>query len=191
MPLKFAFSTFLGVFALGESFTMPKAIGVVLVILGLYLVNIKKDKNTSKELSLPIFTAALLNCFFNAISGTLDKVLMKHMEAGQLQFWFMFFMSAIYGVILIIKKEKISLKSVYGNYWIPLMSLSLVIGDKLLFEANANPSSEVTLMTLIKQSSVIVTVLTGWIVFKEKNILYKLMCAVIVIVGILIPLIVK
>ena len=68
---------------------------------------------------------------------------------------------------------------------------SLVVGDKLLFEANANPSSEVTLMTLIKQSSVIVTVLTGWLVFKEKNILYKLMCAGIVILGILIPLIIK
>ncbi len=188
---RMVFSTLLGVFALGESFTLQKAIGVILVILGLYLVNIKKDKNGSKELTLPILTAALLNCFFNAISGTLDKVLMKHMESGQLQFWFMLFMWVIYGVILLIKKEKISVKSIYGNYWIPLMSLSLVFGDKLLFEANANPSSEVTLMTLIKQSSVIVTVLTGWIVFKEKNILYKLMCAGIVTIGILIPLIIN
>ncbi len=188
---RMVFSTLLGVFALGESFTVPKAIGVMLVILGLYLVNIKKDKSGSKELSLPIMTAALLNCFFNAISGTMDKVLMKHIESSQLQFWFMFFMSVIYGVILIIKKEKISFKSIYGNYWIPLMSFSLVLGDKLLFEANANPASEVTLMTLIKQSSVIVTVLTGWLVFKEKNILYKLMCAGIVIVGILIPLLLK
>jgi drug/metabolite transporter (DMT)-like permease len=188
---RMVFSTLLGVFALGESFTLPKAIGVTLVILGLYLVNIKKDKSGSKELSLPIMTAALLNCFFNAISGTMDKVLMKHIESGQLQFWFMFFMSVIYGVILIIKKEKISFKSIYGNYWIPLMSFSLVFGDKLLFEANANPASEVTLMTLIKQSSVVVTVLTGWLVFKEKNILYKLMCAGIVILGIIIPLILK
>ncbi len=46
-------------------------------------------------------------------------------------------------------------------------------------------------MTLIKQSSVIVTVLTGWIVFKEKNILYKLICAGIVTIGILIPLIIN
>ncbi len=188
---RMVFSTLLGVFVLGESFTLPKAIGVTLVVLGLYLVNIKKDKTGSKELSLPIMTAALLNCFFNAISGTMDKALMKHIESGQLQFWFMFFMSVIYGIILIIKKEKISLKSIYGNYWIPLMSFSLVLGDKLLFEANANPQSEVTLMTLIKQSSVIVTVLTGWLVFKEKNILYRIMCAGIVIIGILIPLILK
>jgi len=188
---RMVFSTLLGVLVLGESFTLPKAIGVMLVVFGLYLVNIKKDKTGSKELTLPILTAALLNCFFNAISGTLDKVLMRHMASGQLQFWFMFFMSVIYGIILIIKKEKICVKSLYGNYWVPLMSLSLVFGDKLLFEANANPQSEVTLMTLIKQSSVIVTVLTGWIVFKEKNILYKLMCAGIVILGIVIPLLIK
>ena len=66
-----------------------------------------------------------------------------------------------------------------------------MIGDRLLFEANANPDSQVTLMTLIKQSSVIVTVLTGWLVFKEKNILYKLMCTLIVLTGIFIAVFVK
>lgn len=188
---RMVFSTMLGVFVLGESFTLSKATGVVLVITGLFLVNIKKDKSNSKEMSIPILVAALLNCFLNAVSGTMDKVLMQHMQSGQLQFWFMFFMSVIYGIILLVKKERISFKNIYSNYWIPLMSLSLVFGDKLLFEANANPSSEVTLMTLIKQSAVIVTILTGWLVFKEKNILYKLMCALIVLSGIIIPLVFK
>ena len=68
------------------------------------------------------------------------------------------------------------------------MSLSLIVGDKLLFEANASPDSQVTLMTVIKQSSVIVTVLTGWLVFKEKHILYKLMCTGIVLAGIFIAM---
>lgn len=181
------FSTMLGVFVLGESFTLPKAIGVTLVIVGLMLANLKKNAS-SKGMTLPILIAALLNCFFNAISGTMDKVLMQHMESSQLQFWFMFFMTVIYGVVLLIRKEKISIRSLKTNYWIPLMSLSLIIGDKLLFEANANPASEVTLMTVIKQSSVIVTVLTGWLVFKEKNILYKLMCTAIVLAGIFIAI---
>ena len=64
------------------------------------------------------------------------------------------------------------------------MSLSLVVGDRLLFEANASPSSEVTVMTIIKQSSVIVTVLLGWLIYKEKNIAYKLFCCLIVLAGI-------
>lgn len=179
------FSTMLGVFVLGESFTLPKAIGVALVILGLMLVNLKKN-TAAKGMTLPVLAAALLNCFFNAVSGTMDKVLMQYMDSSQLQFWFMLFMTLIYGAILLIRKEKISFKSLKTNYWIPLMSISLIVGDKLLFEANASPESEVTLMTVIKQSSVIVTVLTGWLVFKEKHILYKLMCTAIVLAGIFI-----
>jgi len=184
---RMVFSTMLGVFVLGESFTLAKAIGVILVIIGLLLVNLKKD-TSSKGVTFTVLMAALLNCFLNAISGTMDKVLMKSMESSQLQFWFMLFMTIIYGVVILVRKEKISIKSIKSNYWIPLMSISLIVGDKLLFEANANPESQVTLMTIIKQSSVVVTVLTGWLVFKEKNILYKMMCASIVLMGIFIAL---
>lgn len=184
---RMVFSTMLGVFALGESFTWQKAAGVTIVITGLMLVNLKKD-TSSKGMTLPVLTAALLNCFFNAVSGTMDKVLMRYMESSQLQFWFMLFMTIIYGGVLVVKKERIHLKNISSNYWIPLMSLSLIIGDKLLFEANAAPESQVTLMTVIKQSSVIVTVLTGWLFFKEKHILYKLMCATIVLAGIFVAI---
>lgn len=181
------FSTALGVFVLGEAFTFKKAIGVTLVILGLLLVNLKKS-TTSRGMTLSVLMAALINCFLNAVSGTMDKILMKYMESSQLQFWFMFFMTLIYGIVLLIRREKISVKCLKTNFWIPLMSISLIVGDKLLFEANASPLSEVTLMTVIKQSSVLVTVLTGWLVFKEKNILYKLMCTGIVLCGIFIAI---
>lgn len=179
------FSTMFGIFILGESFTLAKCIGVVLVITGLLLVNRKKDSRGG-TVTIPILIMALLNCFFNALSGTMDKILMAYMESSQLQFWYMLFMVIIYGIIILIRKEKISVKSIKTNYWIPIMSLSLIIGDRILFEANANPLSEVTVMTVIKQASVIVTVMTGWLVFKEKHILYKLMCAGIVLSGIFI-----
>ena len=181
------FSTLLGVFVLGESLTVFKITGMLLVVTGLFLVNLKKGA-AAKGLTVYSLTAALLCCFFNAISGTMDKILMRYMESTQLQFWFMFFMALIYGIVIIVKKEKISFKTIRTNYWIPLMSLSLVLGDLLLFEANANPESQVTIMTVIKQSSVIVTVLTGWLVFKEKNILYKLMCTLIILSGIFVAL---
>jgi len=90
----------------------------------------------------------------------------------------------IYGITLFARKEKIQFSNLRKNYWIPLMSLSLVLGDRLLFEANASPLSSVTVMTVIKQSSVIMTVLLGWLIYKEKNILYKLLCCMIVLCGI-------
>ena len=184
---RMVFSTLLGVFWLGESLTIPKVIGMILVVLGLFLANLKKETQ-AKGVTVVVLLSALLNCLFNAISGTMDKVLMGYMDSAQLQFWFMFFMTVIYGILLIGRQEKIHFSTLKTNYWIPLMSLSLVVGDKLLFEANANPLSEVTYMTIIKQSSVLITVLSGWLVFHEKHILYKFMCTGIVLAGIFIAI---
>ena len=58
--------------------------------------------------------------------------------------------------------------------------------DKCLFIANGYPESQVTVMTLIKQVSVIVAIIGGKFVFKEKNILHKTICAAIIVTGILI-----
>lgn len=184
---RMVFSTLLGVFVLGENFTLQKFAGLVLVLLGLTLANLKKNTET-KGMTAVVLASALINCFLNSVSGTMDKILMQYMDSSQLQFWFMLFMTTIYGGILIATKEKVNIKNVGKNLWIPLMSISLVLGDKLLFEANADPASEVTLMTIIKQCSVLVTVLTGWIFFKEKHILYKLLCTAIVLSGIFISI---
>lgn len=181
------FSTLLAIVVMNESLTANKAIGMCLVVIGLLLANLKKNTD-SKGMTFPVLIAALLNCFLNAVSGTMDKVLMQDMDSSQLQFWFMLFMTLIYGAVIIIRKENISIKTLKTNYWIPLLSISLVVGDKLLFEANANPASQITLITVIKQSSVIVTTLTGWLIFKEKHILYKMMCALIVLGGIYVAL---
>ena len=111
------------------------------------------------------------------------------MTSAQVQFWFMLFLTVFYFIFLIASQGKnINVKAVVKNKYLWILSIIFVIGDRALFMANANPESKVTLMTLIKQSTVFVTVLLGKLVFKEKNIRYKLLCAFIVISGILISL---
>ena len=183
---RMVFSTLLGVFVLGESFTFAKAVGMLLVVAGLTLVNLKRGGGG--EMTLTVFIAAMLNCFFNAVSGTMDKVLMQYMTSAQLQFWFMLFMTVIYGVILLVRREEVAWRTLATNYWVPLMSISLIVGDRMLFEANAHPNSEVTLMTVVKQCSVLVTVLVGWICYREKHIVYKLLCTLLVLAGIFVAL---
>lgn len=72
------------------------------------------------------------------------------------------------------------------NYWIWILAVIFVIADRCLFIANADPNSTVTVMTLIKQSCSIVTIVAGKLVFHEKNIIHKLVCAFIIISGIII-----
>ncbi|MDD6307901.1 MAG: EamA family transporter [Clostridia bacterium] len=179
------FSTLLGVSILGETMTVPRVLGLILVVIGLLLVNRRNHAN-EKKLSATVLFAALASCFLNAISGTMDKILMQNVEAGQLQFWFMFYMLIMYSTYILASRTKLNVKTLIKNYWVYIMSIVFVIGDRLLFIANASPYSKVTVMTIIKQSSVLVTILIGWAFFKDKNIRYKAFCALIVLAGIVI-----
>lgn len=180
------FSTFMGVFVLGETLTLKGSVGLVLVVLGLFLLNLKKD-GENVETRMKYIWITLLSCALNAVSGTMDKAMMSTGEitTSQLQFWFMLLLSAMYFVYIHIKGGRVDFKSGLKNPGIYVISALLIFGDKLLFIANSYPESRVTLMTLIKQSSVIVAIISGKLIYKEKNILYKTMCAAVVIAGIL------
>lgn len=185
------FATLLGVVVLHETMTTYKLIGLILVCAGLLLLkfNPKKnnhlisEKDNQPEIAAIFIILAFISCIFNSISGFMDKILMRDITSSQLQFWYMLFIIIYYGIFVIIKKIKIS-SSVLKNVWVWALAVMFVIGDKALFIANANPNSQITIMTLIKQSSCIVTILGGKFIFKEKGIAYKLFCASIVILGI-------
>ena len=184
------FSTCLGVLFLGEKITVKGSLGLIAVLLGLFLVNRKKNRN-DEDVNLKYIWLTILSCFLNAISGTLDKYIMSSgkITSAQLQFWFMLLLTLFYGIFILIKKEKINLRSCLKNPYIYILSLLLVLGDKMLFIANSDPASKVTVMTLLKQCSVIVTVIAGRVIYKEKNTLYKLICAIIILSGIFIAVI--
>ena len=119
----------------------------------------------------------------NAGSGFLDKILMQDMTSSQLQFWYMLFLICYYLLYILITREKIHF-TVFKNPWVWAMAIMFVIADKSLFIANGMEGSRITVMTLIKQSGCIVTILAGRFIFKEKNTSYRFFCAGIVILGI-------
>ena len=142
-------------------------------------------KGLGEEKAKPIYIVlVLISCLCNAVSELLDKMLMQSMNSGQLQFWYMFFMVILYLGYMIVTKTKIDFRTIYKNYWILILSVLFVIGDKALFIACSKQESTVVAMTLIKQCSVMITIIGGRIVFKEKRTLYKMVCAAVIIAGI-------
>jgi len=230
------FASLLGVFVLGETITLNKGIGLLLVSVGLLFLKFNPFKkkgssdgspaeggsaaggddegvpepgdgmrlqpkggrsagaegaglpencNMSVQNTAFFVFLAFLSCILNAVSGLLDKILMKEMNSSQLQFWYTLFMVSFYAIYALITRAKIS-RSVWKNVWIYLLAAGLIAMDKVLFIANGMAESQVTVMTLIKQSSVIVAILAGKFVFKEKDILHKVICAAIVVAGIIV-----
>ena len=186
------FASLLGVLVLGETITLNKGIGLCFVSAGLLFLKFNPFKKQTEKTgvlsvqntSIYIFLA-FLSCILNAVSGLLDKILMKEMNSSQLQFWYTLFLVSYYAIYALVTKAKIT-RSVWKNPWIYLLAAGLIAMDKVLFIANGIPESQLTVMTLIKQSSVIVAIFAGKYVFKEKNILHKVICAAIIITGIII-----
>ncbi len=196
------FATLLGVVVLKEKMTAPQIVGLLFVSAGLLMLKGQKKhtkkpradgKSNSEETTdgfrLPsafYVAIALLSCLLNGLSGMMDKILMKEMTGTQLQFWYMLFLVGFYLIYVIVSRTKLAWGRLLRNYWIWILSAMFVVADRALFEANAISASRITVMTLIKQSGCIITILGGKFVFHEKHIGYRLVCAGVILVGIVI-----
>ena len=198
------FATLLGVVVLHENIGTMQTFGLIFVSMGLLLLKYHppflyrlfvKEENTitderkkqaSNDSVKPIYIFfAFFSCMMNALSGLLDKILMQDMNSSQLQFWYMLFMVSYYAIYMLVTRTKLS-RNVWKNGWIWLLSILFVAADKALFIANGMADSRVTIMTLLKQSGCVVAILAGKYIFKEKNTGYKLFCAAIIVIGIVI-----
>ena len=190
------FATMLGVIVLQETLGTFQVIGLVLVSAGLLLLKYRPGKKVSagqtmqeadkEKVDVKIVLMAFASCLFNAVSGLLDKLLMKDINSSQLQFWYLLFLTLLYFLFILVTRTKIQFLSVLKNYWVWLLSILIVVADRVLFLANGMDGSRVTVMTLLKQAGCVVTILAGRFLFHEKNTGHKLFCAAIIIAGIVI-----
>lgn len=186
------FTTLLGITVLGERMGVLKMVGLILVCAGLLMLKLipaaleKNNKSVEKEaVSFGIVVIALISCMLNSVSALFDKVLTGYISSSQLQFWYMLFLCIYYIIYAIVDRSQIDIKKAVKNKWIWLLALMFIIADRALFVANSMQESQMTVMTLLKQAGCIVTILAGRYIFKEKNTGYKLLCAAVVIFGII------
>ena len=183
------FSILMSVIFLGEQLTVLLIMGTIIIILGLFLVNKVSNTKNEKETNLKMILILLASCLLNSISGIIDKQILKDINPTQLQFWFLLFLTICYWIILLYRNKKIDFKSIKKNYWILIAAICLTVADRFLFIANEIPESKVSIMTLIKRVSVIEGIVLGKIFFNEKNIVKKLLCSLLIIIGIILTII--
>ena len=197
---RMVFSIILGIIVLNEALFWTDLIGIALVLTGILLVNVrlKKKAPADNTLSGKILLLVLGSCILNAVSGTIDKWLLSTHNApkfflgdeivtsSQMQFWYMLYLVTLYGIYLIAKRQRVNFKANVKSPVIWTLSLLFIIADRALFIANEDPNSTILGMTLLKQTSVIVTIILGRVLYKEKNIVYRILCAILIICGIVV-----
>lgn len=192
------FATLLGVFVLHEVLNRYQIVGLLFVSGGLLLLKYRPQRLREAAEGGPVsggmqqrvgavyVVMAFASCLLNALSGLLDKLLMREIDSAQLQFWYMFFLVSFYLLYIVFTRTPVRMGSVIRNKWVWLLSVIFVIADRALFIANGMPGSRVTVMTLLKQAGCVVTILAGRYLFQEKETTHKMICALIIIAGIVI-----
>lgn len=186
------FATLLGVVVLQETLGAFQVVGLLLVSAGLLLLKYhpknarEAAKMAGESVEIRYVVMAFASCLLNAVSGMLDKILMRDITSSQMQFWYLFFLTLFYLLFILISRTPVNWKRAVCNKWVWLLSLLIVIADRALFVANGMEGSRVTMMTLLKQAGCVVTILAGRFLFREKNTTHKLVCAAVIVAGIVI-----
>lgn len=186
------FATLLGVAVMQEVLGTCQLIGLFLVSAGLLLLKYHPGSGrggtakSGEAVEARYVMMAFASCLLNAVSGLLDKILMRDINSSQLQFWYLFFLTLFYLLFILLGRVPVNWRSAVCNQWVWLLSLLIVIADRALFVANGMEGSRITVMTLLKQAGCVVTILAGRFLFHEKNTTHKLVCAAVIIAGIVV-----
>ncbi|MDE6267968.1 MAG: DMT family transporter [Muribaculaceae bacterium] len=124
---------------------------------------------------------------FGAISALYDKYLLRHYEPLQVQAWYSVYQCVIMGVTLLIISRRAAGPVVPFRWrWtIPGIALFLSAADMAYFYALSDPSAMVSVVSMIRRGSVIVSFFFGVIALHERHVRAKLLDLALLIVGLI------
>lgn len=183
------FFTFIGaIFLYQERPNFWQWIGFFLIIFSVYLYSRVGKKEGIVFKSNKWIYAIIGATFLGASSGLYDKFLIQKIELNPqtLQFWFCFYCIVILLIILSIiwfpKAEK--RKDFKWRWSIPAVGILLQTADYFYFKALQDPEALIMLLSAIKRSQLIIAVVIGGILFKEKNKRKKLLPLAGIMIGV-------
>jgi transporter family protein len=120
-----------------------------------------------------------------AISGLYDKFIMKSLSPIFVQSWFNFYqmiiMTIICGVLWYPKRHQTT--SFRWSWAIPLISVFICIADFAYFTSLADPDSMISVVSLVRRGSVIISFACGAVIFRERNLRAKAFDLILILLG--------
>lgn len=180
-------------FIFGERLNLFQWTGVLLALSSFLLLKLGGKKEgidfMRNRWALCLIAAALLG----ACSGLYDKYLMSSSEEGGLglnrltvQSYFNFYQLAIMLVVVMLERWKGQSETSFKWRWtIPFISLFICAADLAYFYSLSLDDAMISVVSMVRRGSVIVSFMMGAFLFHEKNLKSKAVDLVLVLLGML------
>ena len=171
----------------GERLNAYQWAGVLLALASLYLLSLsgKKEGINFQKNKWIIFVA--LSAIAGACSGLYDKFLLQRVEPMAVQAWFNIYQILIMGVVLLLiwYPRRRQSTPFQWRWSILFISLFLSIADFAYFYALSLEGVMISIVSMVRRGSVLVSFLFGALVFKEKNLSSKAVDLLFILIGML------
>ncbi len=169
----------------GERLNWCQWTGVILAMASLFMLS-RSSKKESVDFTHNkwIFFVALA-AVIGAVSGLYDKYIMKELSPMFVQGWYNFYQMILMTVIVAILWYPHRKKTTpfHWSWAIPLISIFISAADFSYLTALNQQDSMISVVSLIRRSSVIVSFICGVIIFHEKNLKAKALDLAFILVG--------
>lgn len=122
-----------------------------------------------------------------ACSGLYDKYLMRLLDPAFVQGWYNFYQMLLMGLMMVALwlPNRHKTTPFHWSWAIPLISVFISAADFAYLSALRQPDSLISVVSLVRRSSVIVSFLCGAIIFRERNLKAKALDLAFILVGML------
>ena len=170
----------------GERLNALQWVGILLGFCSLYFISrlgSKEGFSVKHSVWLWLMLGATV---MGAVSGLYDKYLLRLYEPLQVQAWYSLYQCVIMGtVVMIIKRVSHDTTPFVWRWTIPCIALFLTIADVAYFYSLSIDGSMISVVSMIRRGSVLVSFLYGVAVLREKNVKMKLIDLSILLLGLI------
>ena len=169
----------------GERLNWCQWVGVILSILSIYLMSrsSKKENIDFTHNKWMLFVA--IGTIMGAVSGLYDKFIMQELSPIFVQSWFNFYQLIMMGVVCMAAWYPTRKKTTpfHWSWAIPLIAVFVAAADFAYFNALTRPEAMISVVSLIRRGSVLISFACGVIIFKERNLKAKVLDLLLILIG--------
>lgn len=158
--------------------------GVLLALLSLFLLG-RSGRREGVDFTRNVWILCLAAAAVaGAASGLYDKYIMTRLDPVFVQGWYLFYQFLMMTVVVALLWWPRREVSPFRWRWsIPLISLFLSAADFAYLYALRDPSAMLSVVSMIRRGSVVVSFLCGAVLFRERNLRSKALDLLLILVG--------
>lgn len=169
----------------GERLNLCQWIGVLLSILSIFLMSRSSKKENIDFVRNKWMWCVAIGTIMGAVSGLYDKFIMTQLSPIFVQSWFNLYQFIMMFIILMLVWYPTRTKTTrfHWSWAIPLIALFVAAADFSYFNALSMPESMISVVSLIRRGSVLISFACGVIIFKERNLKAKILDLLLILIG--------